>query len=89
MSQLATARLEWISTRDTAISEISRLCKAMADAFRGETQQLPKVREAITRLDGLKRHLKTDLDDALDKALSENDAARRTQLATAAKNSLK
>jgi hypothetical protein len=89
VKQLATARLEWIQTRDVAISEIARLCKAVADSFRGETQQLPKVREAITRLDGLKHKLKTDLDDALDKALSENDSARRAQLAKAAKDSLK
>ena len=88
VKQLATARLEWMRSRDTAISEITRLCKAVGESFRSETQQLPKVREAILRLDGLKKHLTTDLDDALDKALSENDAARRVQLAKAAKASL-
>ena len=89
VKQLATARLEWIQTRDVAISEITRLCKAVADSYRGETEQLPKVREAITRLDGLKGKLKTGLDNALDKALAENDSTRRAQLAKAAKDSLK
>jgi hypothetical protein len=89
VKDLATARLGWIQARDVAIGEITRLCGAVAAQFHGETQQLPKVREAITRLDGLKRKLRTDLDDALDKALSEHDSARRAQLARAAKNSLK
>lgn len=87
--QLAVARLEWVKTRDLAMSEITRLCKAVAEAYHGETAHLPKVREAITRLDGLKGRLKTPLDDALDKALSENDATRRAQYAKAAKDSLK
>jgi hypothetical protein len=89
VKQLAVARLEWIKSRDTCTSEITRLCKAVADAYRGETAHLPKVREAITRLDGLKGKLKTGLDDVLDKALSENDAARRVELTKAARNYLK
>lgn len=87
--ELGTARIEWIRTRDVAIGEITRLCKAVADSFRGETEQLPKVREAITRLDALKGKLKTELDDTLDKALSENDPGRRAQLAKAARDSVK
>jgi predicted P-loop ATPase len=71
------------------MSEITRLCKAVIAAYQGEAAHLPKVREAITRLDGLKGRLKTPLDDALDKALSENDTARRAQYAKAAKDSLK
>ena len=86
--QLGTARLEWIQTRDVAIGEITRLCKEVAASFHGETQQMPKVREALVRLDSLKYKLKTELDDRLDKALSENDPARRAQLAKAAKASL-
>jgi hypothetical protein len=86
--QLGTARLEWIQTRDMAIGEITRLRNAIAESFRGETAQLPQVREAVVRLEHLKAMLKTDLDDRLDKALSENDPARRAQLATAAKASL-
>jgi hypothetical protein len=87
--QLAVARLEWVKTRDLAMNEITRLCRAVGDAYRGDAAHLPKVREAITRLDGLKARLKTPLDDALDKALSENDATRRAQYAKAAKDSLK
>ena len=89
VKELAMARLEWIKVRDTAMNEITRLCRAVADSYRSETAQLPKVREAITRLDGLKGKLKTGLDDALDKALSEHDPARQAQLAKAAKDSLK
>ena len=88
VTKLATARLEWIGTRDAAIKEITVLSKAIVAAFAKETTQAPQVKEAITRLAGLTLKLKTGLDDELDAALNENDPAKRAQLATKAKGTL-
>jgi hypothetical protein len=88
VQKLATARLDWIKTRDTAISEITRLSKAIVEAYRGETDQQAQVKAAITKLAGLATRLKSGLDNELDAALSENDAARRVALAKKAKDSL-
>ncbi len=89
VQKLATARLDWIATRDKAISEITRLSRAIVDAYRGETDQQAQVKAAITKLAGLATRLKSGLDNELDAALSAKDAASREQLANKAKNSLK
>ena len=88
VQRLTVARLEWIKTRDAAISEITRLSRAIVDVYRGETDQQQQVKAAITRLAALTTRLKTGLEDELDAALSENDAARRVQLVKKAKSSL-
>jgi hypothetical protein len=88
VAKLATARLEWVNTRDAAIKEITFLSKAIVAAFAKETSQAPQVKEAITRLAGLTLKLKTGLDAELDAALSENDPAKRAQLAAKAKGTL-
>jgi len=89
VQQLGKARLEWIATRDKAVSEITRLSRAIVDAYRGETDQQAQVKAAITKLAGLATRLKSGLDNDLDAALSAKDAASRTQLASKAKNSVK
>jgi hypothetical protein len=89
VQQLGKARLDWIATRDKAISEITRLSRAIVDAYRGETDQQAQVKAAITKLAGLATRLKSGLDNELDAALSAKDAASREQLANKAKNSLK
>lgn len=88
VAKLATARLEWVSTRDAAIKEITVLSKAIVAAFAKETSQAPQVKAAITKLAGLTVRLKSGLDNDLDAALSENDPARRVALAAKAKASL-
>ncbi len=88
VAKLATARLEWVNTRDAAIKEITVLSRAIVAAFAKETSQAPQVKEAITRLAGLTLKLKTGLDDELDAALNENDPAKRAQLAAKAKGTL-
>ncbi len=88
VAKLATARLEWIGTRDAAIKEITVLSRAIVAAFAKETSQAPQVKEAITRLAGLTLKLKTTLDDDLDAALNEGDPAKRAQLAAKAKGTL-
>ncbi|HWK83398.1 MAG TPA: hypothetical protein VNS61_06630 [Caldimonas sp.] len=89
VQQLGKARHEWIATRDKAVSEITRLSRAIVDAYRGETDQQAQVKAAITKLAGLATRLKSGLDNDLDAALSAKDAASRTQLASKAKNSVK
>ena len=88
VTKLATARLEWVNTRDAAIKEITVLSKAIVAAFAKETTQAPQVKEAITRLAGLTLKLKTGLDDELDAALNESDPGKRAQLAAKAKGTL-
>jgi len=88
VTKLATARLEWVNTRDAAIKEITVLSKAIVAAFAKETSQAPQVKEAITRLAELTKRLKTGLDAELDAALSENDPGKRAQLAAKAKGTL-
>ncbi|MEO8524753.1 MAG: hypothetical protein ABI460_08550 [Caldimonas sp.] len=88
VAKLATARLEWVSTRDAAIKEITVLSKAIVAAFAKETSQAPQVKAAITKLAGLTVRLKSGLDNDLDAALSENDPGRRVALAARAKASL-
>lgn len=88
VAKLATARLEWVNTRDAAIREITALSKAIVAAFAKEPSQAPQLKEAITKLAGLTLRLKTGLDAELDAALGENDPARRAQLAAKAKGTL-
>ena len=88
VAKLATARLEWVNTRDAAIREITALSKAIVAAFAKEPSQAPQLKEAITKLAGLTLRLKTGLDAELDAALNENDPARRAQLAAKAKGTL-
>jgi hypothetical protein len=89
VQKLATARLEWIAARDKAISEITRLSKAIVDAYRGETDQQAQVKAAITKLAGLATRLKSGLDNELDAALNAKDAASREERASKAKDSLR
>lgn len=88
VAKLATARLEWVNTRDAAIKEITFLSKAIVAAFAKETSQAPQVKDAIRKLADLTLRLKTGLENDLDAALSENDPARRVALAAKAKASL-
>ncbi len=88
VAKLATARLEWIGTRDTAITEITFLSKAIVAAFAKEPSQASQLKAAITKLAGLTLRLKTTLDNELDAALTENDPTRRAQLAAKAKGTL-
>lgn len=88
VQKLATARLEWLKTRDIAIKEITALSKAIVVAFGKETGQAPAVKDAVAKLGDLQIRLKSGLDSELDAALSAKDPASRIELATKAKSSL-
>ncbi len=88
VAQLGKARLEWINVRRAAVKGIEDLAKKIEAEYAGEAGQAKEVKAATARLRTLAGTLKEDLETQLDKALNENDPARRTAAVAVVKTTL-
>lgn len=73
---LGKARIEWLTVRNAAISDLRKLKDAIAAEFKTDPEQRSELSAALGKLDGVIQEIDTDLHELLDQILNADEVAR-------------